>query len=49
LQSKIRENYHLHVDNWKSVVDTVPATEQLNDFDFYFNFVLDKIENLKFP
>lgn len=47
--SKIRENYHLHVDNWKSVVDTVPATEQLNDFDFYFNFVLDKIENLKFP
>jgi len=47
--SKIREFHAFHVDNRKSVIDTLPATEKLNDFDFYFNFVLSNFEHLKFP
>lgn len=41
---KIRDNKAIHEDNWKAVVDTVSANEHLEDFDFYFNFVLDQFE-----
>jgi predicted nucleotidyltransferase component of viral defense system len=46
---KIRSNKNIHVDNWKSVIDTTSGYEDLQNFDFYFNFVLQKFENITFP
>jgi predicted nucleotidyltransferase component of viral defense system len=46
---KIRENMYLHKDNWQSVQDTISAYENLQQFDYYFNFVLQKFEYITFP
>lgn len=45
---KIRNNKALHQDNWHSVKDTISQMEKLEDFDFYFNFVLDVFEPVTF-
>lgn len=45
---KIRENKNFHVDNWKSVIDTVSPYEEIQGFDYYFDFVLQKFENITF-
>lgn len=45
---RIRDNKHRHVDNWKSVEDTVSPYEALHSFDFYFDFVLNNFENITF-
>ncbi len=44
---KIRENKEIHEQNFASLRDTVPAIEKenLKDFDFYFNYVVDFFEN----
>jgi len=46
---KIRYEKSIHSDNWNSVMDTVSVSEELNNFDYYFNFVLQQFEPLKFP
>ena len=46
---QIRNNKNIHVDNWQSVKDTISPYEELLDFDYYFNFVLQKFENITFP
>ena len=46
---QIRSNKNIHVDNWQSVKDTISPYEELQDFNYYFNFVLQKIENITFP
>ncbi|MBK7692352.1 MAG: nucleotidyl transferase AbiEii/AbiGii toxin family protein [Bacteroidetes bacterium] len=45
----IKTNKTLHEDNWQSVIDTLPPAEELNEFDYYFDFVLTHFENLIFP
>lgn len=47
--NKIKENKNIHVDNWQSVKDTISPYEELQDFDYYFDFVLQKFENITFP
>ncbi len=42
-------NKELHLENWKDVKDTLSISEEIEDFDFYFEFVLSKFERLKFP
>ncbi len=45
--SKIGEQYELHRENWESVLQTINQEEdELNDFDFYFNFVLETFKHL---
>ncbi len=46
---QIRNNKNIHVDNWQSVKDTISPYEELHDFDYYFDFVLQKFENITFP
>lgn len=46
---KIRANKNIHLDDWKSVKDTVSAKESIQDFDFYFDFVLQEFEGITFP
>ena len=46
---EIRNNKTLHLDNWQSVKDTISPYEELNDFDYYFDFVLQNFENITFP
>ncbi len=46
---QIANNKSLHMDNWQSVKDTISAYDELHEFDFYFNFVLEKFENITFP
>ncbi len=43
---QIKNNRNLHKDDWSSVIDTVSAKEDLREFDFYFDYVLSKFENL---
>ncbi len=45
---RIRKNRGIHFDNWQSVIDTVSPLEKLNVFDYYFDFVLNKFENITF-
>ncbi len=45
---KIRNNKAIHLDNWQSVKDTISPYEQLQDFDYYFDFVLQRFENITF-
>ena len=47
--NELRNYKSIHADNWKSVTDTVSNTTKTEDFDFYFNFVLNKFENIIFP
>jgi predicted nucleotidyltransferase component of viral defense system len=46
---ELRNHKSIHADNWNSVTNTVSNTTKIEDFDFYFNFVLDKFENIIFP
>ncbi|HTN38447.1 MAG TPA: nucleotidyl transferase AbiEii/AbiGii toxin family protein [Arachidicoccus sp.] len=46
---EIRNNKSLHIDNWQSVKDTISPYEKLEDFDFYFDFVLQRFEDITFP
>ncbi len=45
----IRNHRYIHSDDWENVKDTVSAKEDLKEFDFYFNYVLEKFDLLKFP
>lgn len=45
----IREHPYIHRDDWSNVTDTISAAEDLKDFDFYFNYLLDKFEHLTIP
>ncbi|MDB5230774.1 MAG: hypothetical protein JWN76_1579 [Chitinophagaceae bacterium] len=45
----IRSSKDLHRDDWNSVEHTVDVTEKLEDFDFYFEYVLERFEGLTFP
>jgi predicted nucleotidyltransferase component of viral defense system len=45
---EIKNNKSIHQDNWESVKDTVSQTEELKDFDFYFNYVVSKFERITF-
>jgi len=39
------ENYReFHRDSFTAVIDTVFKSDQLKDYDFYFDYVLDKVE-----
>jgi len=44
--AEIKNNKSIHRDNWESVKDTVAPTEELQDFDFYFNYVVDAYEQI---
>lgn len=44
----LRSNKQLHFENWIDVRETLSVSEEVKDFDFYFEFVLSKFENLKF-
>ena len=46
---EIRNNKARHKDNWQDVKDTISPYEQLEGFDFYFNYVLEKFEKITFP
>ncbi|WP_162428185.1 nucleotidyl transferase AbiEii/AbiGii toxin family protein [Pontibacter pudoricolor] len=46
---EIRNNKTIHFQNWDSVKDTVSQTEALREFDFYFNYVVEKFESITFP
>lgn len=46
---EIRTNKSIHESDWQSVVDTVSPNEVLNDFNFYFQYVIDQFESIKFP
>lgn len=46
---KIRNYRVIHVDNWQSVKDTTSPYEKLQDFDYYFDYVLQIFENITFP
>ncbi|NCI51318.1 nucleotidyl transferase AbiEii/AbiGii toxin family protein [Sediminibacterium roseum] len=46
---QLRENAGFHRDNWNQVENTVEASEKLQGFDFYVNFVTDTFEPLTFP
>lgn len=46
---EIRNNKSIHADNWQSVKDTISPYEKLQDFDFYFNFVVQLFEGVTFP
>ncbi len=45
---KIRNSRAFHLDNWQSVVDTISYKKHLKDFDYYFEYVLERFEALTF-
>jgi hypothetical protein len=45
LLGKVSDQREVHRPDWPAVVATV--AESLNDFDFYFNFVIDQVAALK--
>lgn len=45
---KIRKDKEFHRTDFVSVRDTVKPGFKLEDFDYYFNFVLNKFEKLDF-
>lgn len=47
--SAIKDFSALHVDDWQSVRDTLPPHEKLYDFDFYFDFLVQKFGHITFP
>lgn len=47
--SEIKNNKNIHLDNWKSVKDTVSANKNLDDFNFYFEYVVKNFEGITFP
>lgn len=46
---EIRNNKAIHIDNWQSVKDTISPYEKLQDFDYYFDFVVQNFEDITFP
>lgn len=46
---EIKNSKVTHADNWKSVTDTISVHEEIVDFNYYFNFVVDHFDNLTFP
>lgn len=46
---EIRNNKIIHADNWQSVIDTVSPYENLQNFDYYFEFVVENFEGITFP
>jgi predicted nucleotidyltransferase component of viral defense system len=46
---EIRNNKAIHTDNWQSVKDTISPYEKLQDFDYYFDFVVQNFEGITFP
>ena len=46
---EIRNNKALHIDDWQSVKDTISPHEQLEPFEFYFDYVLNNFEKITFP
>ncbi|MCX6635904.1 MAG: nucleotidyl transferase AbiEii/AbiGii toxin family protein [Acidobacteria bacterium] len=45
LLAKVRDQREVHRPDWPAVVDAV--AESLNDFDFYFDFVVEQVATLK--
>lgn len=46
---EIKNNRFLHKEDWVSVKDTVYDKAELQEFDFYFDFVVDTFENVIIP
>lgn len=46
---EIRNNKAIHADNWQSVKDTISPYEKLQDFDYYFDFVVQNFVGITFP
>lgn len=46
---EIRNNKAIHADNWQSVKDTISPYEKLQEFDYYFDFVVKNFEGITFP
>jgi hypothetical protein len=44
--SRLAEQYELHKQSWDSVRDTINQKENLRDFDFYFNFVVELAQRM---
>jgi Nucleotidyl transferase AbiEii toxin, Type IV TA system len=44
----MHENLALHRQDWQNVLDTIPATHQVETFDFYVEFVLNSFQPLTF-
>lgn len=49
LINDLRTNKEIHMENWSDVRETLSVSERVGGFDFYFDFVLSRFENLKFP
>ncbi|NVO33113.1 nucleotidyl transferase AbiEii/AbiGii toxin family protein [Hymenobacter lapidiphilus] len=46
---QMRHHKALHRDDWENVRATVSQTEEVQDFDFYFDYVLDAFEGITVP
>lgn len=49
LIKRIKDNKSTHIDDWKNVLITLSANEEVEDFDFYFDYVISKFENIIIP
>lgn len=49
LIKEIKNNQAIHADNWQSVKDTISPYERLEDFQYYFDYVVNKFSEIKFP
>jgi len=47
LLNNLREYRDFHRADWPAVLDTVKPGQQIQDFDFYFDFVLELIGKLE--
>jgi predicted nucleotidyltransferase component of viral defense system len=45
----IENNKSIHSDNWQSVKDTISQLEKIEDFEFYFDYVLKMFVSITFP
>lgn len=45
--NKVRNMKDFHKQSWNAVVDSVDTNEDLKEFDFYFDFVLDTFKHIK--
>jgi len=43
---QINEQRELHSGNWDSVVQTINQQEELKEFDFYYNFIIENFRHL---
>lgn len=44
--SLMDEQFELHRENWESVLQTINQEEDVNDFQYYFDFVKNKFQHL---